>query len=105
MPASRISKWLAGQGEPTARQALRLARMFEVPIEWFLDDERDFPVPDSATEVDMLSKDEQHLIWVMRSLGVDEAKTRLLGPPRVEQRPDLNSPGSQTHWIAGPPTR
>ena len=38
---NRISKWANGKGEPTAAQALRLARHFGLSIESLVDDEID----------------------------------------------------------------
>jgi transcriptional regulator with XRE-family HTH domain len=38
LPANRISKWAGGTGEPTARQAARIARALGVDLDWLCDD-------------------------------------------------------------------
>jgi len=45
----RITKW-KDVGEPTARQALRIARVLSVPVEWLCDDDApDEPPPIEPT--------------------------------------------------------
>ncbi len=41
LPATRISRWNGGTGEPTARQALRLARVLGCSLEYLADDSLD----------------------------------------------------------------
>jgi transcriptional regulator with XRE-family HTH domain len=48
LPAGRISKWKDQKGEPTVRQALRIAHALDVPIPWLVDDGMDEPPPVSA---------------------------------------------------------
>jgi transcriptional regulator with XRE-family HTH domain len=38
---NRISKWKNNQGEPTVRQALRMARLLDLPLDYLADDEVD----------------------------------------------------------------
>lgn len=74
----RYSKWKNGTGEPTARQALRIARLFGVPVEWLADD--DAP-EDPPVAVPLLSPDEERIIDVVRSLELSrkDAIRRLAG--------------------------
>jgi transcriptional regulator with XRE-family HTH domain len=70
---NRISKWKNDQGEPTVRQALRMARILDVPLDYLADDDlNDLP---SAT---MTERERQ--VWeVVRTIGPDEAWRRLVG--------------------------
>jgi transcriptional regulator with XRE-family HTH domain len=76
----RISKWKADQGEPSAKQALRLARLFQVPVEFLVDDEQNEP-PSSAAKV-ALADDERAIIDLYHDLDLDkkEAVKRLATP-------------------------
>jgi transcriptional regulator with XRE-family HTH domain len=76
LPENRISKWLDGQGEPTARQALRLSRVLEIPLDWLIDDEQDVPPPPPD-----LSIPEQRAVEMVRALrlGKEEVIRRLSG--------------------------
>lgn len=38
---NRISKWKDGTGEPTARQALLMARLLGLPLEYLVDDDQE----------------------------------------------------------------
>jgi transcriptional regulator with XRE-family HTH domain len=69
LPENRISKWLDGQGEPTARQALRLARVLDVPMDWLVDDEADVPPPDPG-----LSPAELRAVEMTRALNLDASE-------------------------------
>ena len=75
---NRISRWRGGLGEPTARQAFRMARELGVPVEYLLDDdltERPRPAPE-------LSSGERSVLNVYRALRLteEEAVTRLVAP-------------------------
>jgi transcriptional regulator with XRE-family HTH domain len=75
LPKGRVSKWAGGQGEPTARQALRMARLLNVPLDYLADDDLDEPPPASMT-------DRERQVWeVVRTIGPDEAWRRLVGAP------------------------
>lgn len=63
---NRISKWKDGTGEPTARQALRIARILKVPVEFLIDDEMEAPPP-----VRELSPAEERAIEMVRALDLD----------------------------------
>lgn len=68
LPA-RISKWKSGEGEPTARQALRIARALDLPLEYLVDDDADeLPEAKDSTE-------ETQILDLYRALGLtkDEA--------------------------------
>lgn len=76
LPENRISKWLDGQGEPTARQALRVAQVLKVPVEWLIDDEADVPPP-----LPELTGPELRAVEIVRALKIDtnEVIRRLYG--------------------------
>jgi transcriptional regulator with XRE-family HTH domain len=65
---NRISKWKDEKGEPTARQALRIARFFNVPVEYLIDDELDAPPQPSAN----LSPAEQQALRMVRAGDLTE---------------------------------
>jgi len=75
LPQGRISKWAGGQGEPTARQAWRIARAIGVPLEYLIDDE--MTEPGAA-----LDYDTRALVDTYQALGLDlrEAIRRLHSP-------------------------
>lgn len=81
LSTNRISKWKGGQGEPTARQALKIARALAVPLEWLVSE--DGPLdPPTVTAVAEFSPEERAVALVFRNarLDVDEAFARLLAP-------------------------
>lgn len=85
LPANRISKWAGGQGEPTARQALRLAQILGVPVGYLIDDAIDaLPEPPPA-----LSEDEQAVLELFQALELNrkEALRRLASPvpPKADE--------------------
>jgi transcriptional regulator with XRE-family HTH domain len=73
LPQGRISKWVAGQGEPSLRQGLRLARWFTVPVEWLADDTLD-ELPIEEVSGDLL----RTITAIIALLGAQEALRRLL---------------------------
>jgi transcriptional regulator with XRE-family HTH domain len=80
----RVSKWASGQGEPTARQALRIARVLGVPVEWLADDTAPGEPPEPApAPPPPLSEDERYVLEVFRALEITRADAirRLAGPP------------------------
>lgn len=82
---NRISKWKGGQGEPTARQALRMAQLLELPVAYLIDDDQAQP---EATPLNDLERE----IWRMvRMLGGDEAYRRLIQAP-VDMTPHMLPP-------------
>lgn len=70
----RISKWKDGVGEPTAKQAWRLAMFLGVAIEYLVNDDIDKPF-----RVHGLNEDESTVLRTMSALGLDgdEAIRRL----------------------------
>ena len=72
LPQGRISKWSAGQGEPTLGQGLRLARFFGVQLEWLGDDELDELPPEQE------SGDFRTIVAIIGVMGSREALRRLL---------------------------
>jgi hypothetical protein len=75
LPEGRISKWSAGQGEPTLGQGLRLARWFGVQLEWLADDELDHPL------VEQERGDLRTITSIIGIIGTREALRRLLLMP------------------------
>jgi transcriptional regulator with XRE-family HTH domain len=100
LPAGRISKWKDQRGEPTVRQALRIAHALDVPIPWLVDDGMDEPPPVSA----MPSAAEQLAQRMVRALELSEdevvralssaiaARSSLSGTPASAGRPAAGSP-------------
>jgi transcriptional regulator with XRE-family HTH domain len=78
---NRISKWKAGQGEPTARQLYKMARKLNVSVLYLLEDTADQAFPE-------ITADELYLIRTFRSLrlDVDVAVRRMCGLPTVAPR-------------------
>lgn len=79
---NRISKWKNGQGEPSATEALRMARSLQVPVEWLIDDARDEPAPTEFGEW------ERSVIALIDALGLEkqEVLRRLATAPPVPAR-------------------
>lgn len=69
----RISEWFGGSGGPSLLTALRIARALGVPLEYLADDGQDAPDP-------ALSQEEANILEMVRTLGVPEARRRLLQP-------------------------
>ena len=72
LPKNRITKWLAGQGEPTASQALRLATLYGVDLAALVDPRFAWP-PASAGGPKTAA-----ILEVVRQLGEDIALARLV---------------------------
>jgi transcriptional regulator with XRE-family HTH domain len=87
LPKNKISKWKGDEkgGEPTARQALAIARAIKVPLDWLCDDTQDYPPPPavvtSPTRSEVIALAER----AARILGEDEVIRRLLTSPSVER--------------------
>jgi hypothetical protein len=80
----RISKWKDKKGIPNYRQALTMARLLKVPVEWLLDDEAGGPpppLPSVMTRADIITLIE----LAIRSLGEEEVIRRLLTSPSGER--------------------
>ena len=75
LPQGRISKWSAGQGEPTIGQALHLARWFGVLLESLADDELDELIVEDARG------DIRTITSIIGIMGTREALRRLLLMP------------------------
>jgi transcriptional regulator with XRE-family HTH domain len=75
LPQGRISKWSAGQGEPTIRQALHLARWFGVLLESLADDELHELIAEDARG------DIRTITSIIGIVGTKEALRRLLLMP------------------------
>jgi transcriptional regulator with XRE-family HTH domain len=82
---NRISKWKNNQGEPTASQALRMARMLGVSVEYLIDDEVDAPEPS-------VSEWERKVWEVVQEIGAELAWKKLVRPEHVASEPRLLPP-------------
>lgn len=93
MSPSHLNKVLRGS-EPGARKALQLARRLEVPLDWLVDDEADWPPPqdkeselyellrsalDSIDANGPISPDEAELLSAYRSLPDDVSRAEIRG--------------------------
>jgi transcriptional regulator with XRE-family HTH domain len=75
LPQGRISKWSAGQGEPSLAQGLHLARWFGVLLESLADDELDELTAEDARG------DIRTITSIIGVMGTREALRRLLVMP------------------------
>jgi transcriptional regulator with XRE-family HTH domain len=64
---SRISRWLAGDGNPKPLQFLSIARALGVTVDYLLDDSRS-----------SLDADEARILMIAREVGYEVARRRLL---------------------------
>lgn len=96
LSGNRISKWKAGEGEPTYRQIARVARVLNAPLEWLCDDAMDWP-PSASIEMDGLTDDERYVLRTYRYLrnerGIspEEAAIRMAGSATTEPIPSTGS--------------
>jgi transcriptional regulator with XRE-family HTH domain len=72
---SRIGRWEKGQGMPTMDQGFRLARALGISYDYLMDDAQDEPPPPAVTA------DEAMILDMVRTVGLNEAKRRLLSAP------------------------
>jgi transcriptional regulator with XRE-family HTH domain len=91
LPRNRISKWVRGQGEPSARQLWRMAKALHVTIEFLLDDEID--------GVEAPRNDLELAFAMVRRLGPEVAIRRLMLDERQdpESTTDKSDPTSYSH--------
>lgn len=78
LPKNRISKWKDDQGEPSARQALRISQLLDVDVAWLISDDG----PDEPPTPPDIPDDETQVLTLYRALGLDrdEALRRLATP-------------------------
>ncbi len=78
---NRISKWKSGQGEPTARQAWKIARALGVPLEWLVSEDGSLDPPDPETG-EVFTPEEEAVAYIFRNSEIDlaEATRRLMAP-------------------------
>lgn len=81
LPPKRLWRWGQGQGEPSARQALRLARLFRVPVEWLVDDEQGGDPPQGQPAEPGLSYEDRVVLDVVHAMNLDHlTAVRRLAP-------------------------
>lgn len=76
LPQHRISKWVQGQGQPSAAAALAIARLLDVSLDYLVDDDQDRPSTG-------LSRDDLTILRMARQLDPEEAIRRLMAPEKV----------------------
>jgi transcriptional regulator with XRE-family HTH domain len=74
---SRIGRWEAGAGMPTMEQGYRLARSLGVSYDFLMDESLDEIPPPPFTP------DEAMILEMARTIGIGEAKRRLMAAPAV----------------------
>lgn len=85
----RITKWKDGQGEPSARQAVRIAKALNVDVVWLIDDEKTEPTA-------RLTRDEEMILGAVSEAGLEPRElSGLLVRAAVAKRsplPDQSKP-------------
>ncbi len=82
----RVSKWVSqGTGLPDPYRLKKLSELFNVPMTWWVDDATlDPPPPVSTVDSPGLSREEEHVLYLARTIGVEEAIRRMaMAPPSV----------------------
>ncbi len=77
---NRISKWKNNQGEPTAKQLLRIADVLGLPMRYLADDSMDRP----DLELDEVQR---RILWLAEQVGYDVAVKRLANAPETQKAP------------------
>lgn len=79
LSSSSISQWAQGRKNPAPHYLDALARALRVPVDWLVDDAREWPPPgegggetgeESRLYTIEVTEDEWHLIWVFRQMGM-----------------------------------
>lgn len=92
---NKISKWKDDKGRPTAQEALRMARLLEISVEYLIDDDQEEP-PRPAP---VLSEREAAILAIVRTreriegtdvLSIEEINWRLSGPVARFKEPPTN---------------
>jgi transcriptional regulator with XRE-family HTH domain len=83
---ARVSKWFQGTGLPDPYKLRKIGEMLDVPMDWFVDDSSPDP-PSPVSNLDTgpaISKEEEHVLYLARTIGIEEATRRMaMVPPRV----------------------
>jgi transcriptional regulator with XRE-family HTH domain len=83
----RVSKWVSqGTGLPDPYKLKKMSTLFDVPMTWWVDDEvLDPPPPVSNLDSGpAISKEEEHVLYLARTIGIEEATRRMaMVPPKV----------------------
>jgi len=89
--ATTVYNWLKGEGTPSLKAALAIAREFDVSMEWLADDEKDFP-PD----IDRYAEAKLLASKMIETLGLTEndVMSRLASPGGGKQDSAASPPGS-----------
>lgn len=72
LPATAISNAIAKGHTPRSDTALRLARAMDVPVEWLIDDEQDWPPPKQQSIASLSTEELTHELGRrMQSVGIE----------------------------------
>ena len=94
LPRGRISKWLSGQGEPTARQVLKVARLLDVSVESLIDDELEAKLGSGGEERAII-----HLYKLLRNNGLDVVERYIQGSVPIEKAPAAEKQPGQNRIV------
>ena len=87
----RLNLWLKGTGHPKPQVLLRMARVFDVDIEYLLDDALDVPI-----HREPVSDEESKLLWAIRTLGLQVGAVLKLIVPASEQAAQQEPPAPRS---------
>lgn len=85
----RISRWLNGEGNPTFEQYCRIARALGVTLDAIAGHEKPSAI----------SQEELIILGLVRDLGIQESRRRLLGISPGVSSPGVSSPEDQSGII------
>ena len=82
LPKDRITRWKDGKGEPSAKQALRIADALNLPLRYLIDDAMTDP-----NAAHGLTPEKEYILAMASDLGFELAKARLLQKVTIESVP------------------
>lgn len=74
---STVSNWMNGKTDPRRGELARMARLFEVPVQYLVFDELEEPGGDG------LSDRVRRLLWAAETVGYDVALRRIMNAPEA----------------------
>lgn len=80
---STVSNWMTGKTDPRLRELARLARLFEVSVDYLVLDERETQGGDGLSEA------QRRVLWAAETVGLEVALKRIMNAP-------LGESGTQT---------
>jgi transcriptional regulator with XRE-family HTH domain len=82
---STVGNWMSGKTDPRLRDLARLARLFEVSVDYLVLDERETPGGNG------LSESQRRVLWAAETVGWEVALRRIMNAPPGE--PDTQTRG------------